>query len=109
MASLLRSYRITGWRRHPQMFGSPDFVFRREKVAIFVDGCFWHACPQHGSRPASNAKFWRDKLDRNRARDALVNRLLRARGWQVVRVWQHDLSRRKETVCARRIARALKR
>jgi DNA mismatch endonuclease (patch repair protein) len=69
----------------------PDFVWRRERVALFVDGCFWHGCPWHGTKPASNKVFWRTKLARNRERDRLVSRTLRRAGWQVVRVWEHVL------------------
>jgi DNA mismatch endonuclease (patch repair protein) len=107
MIALFRKHRLTGWRRHWLIFGNPDFVFRQERLAVFVDGCFWHACPHHGSRPASNKKFWGTKLERNRARDVLVNQTLRARGWCVIRIWQHDLAKTRRTACARRIARAL--
>lgn len=71
----------------------PDFVWRRERVALFVDGCFWHGCPWHGTKPASNKTFWREKLAKNRARDRLVTRTLRKAGWRVVRVWEHTLPR----------------
>jgi DNA mismatch endonuclease, patch repair protein len=71
----------------------PDFVWRRERVALFVDGCFWHGCRWHGTKPASNKAFWREKLAKNRARDRLVTRTLRKAGWRVVRVWEHTLPR----------------
>lgn len=71
----------------------PDFVWRRERVAVFVDGCFWHGCPWHGTKPSSNKSFWREKLARNRARDRLVTRTLRQAGWQVLRIWEHTLPR----------------
>ena len=107
MVALLRTHGLTGWRRHQRIFGSPDFVFRREKVALFVDGCFWHACPEHGTWPASNAAFWRAKLERNKERDHLVNRTLRAKGWSVIRVWQHDLAKKRRDACAERIKLSL--
>ena len=107
MVALLRTHGLTGWRRHQRIFGSPDFVFRREKVALFVDGCFWHACPEHGTWPASNAAFWRAKLERNKERDDLVNRTLRAKGWSVIRVWQHDLAKKRRDACAERIKLSL--
>jgi len=69
----------------------PDFVWRRERVAVFVDGCFWHGCPWHGTKPASNKSFWQQKLARNKERDRLVSRRLRRAGWKVVRVWEHAL------------------
>ena len=87
------------------MFGRPDFVFPRQKVAVFVDGCFWHGCPRHYNVPANNAGFWRRKLEANRARDRLVTRMLRRAGWIVVRVWEHALS--DEARVAGRVIRAL--
>jgi DNA mismatch endonuclease (patch repair protein) len=68
----------------------PDIVFSSAKVAVFVDGCFWHGCPEHGSWPKSNAQFWREKIEANRARDADTDQRLQASGWQVVRVWAHE-------------------
>jgi DNA mismatch endonuclease, patch repair protein len=91
MVALLRRHRIAGWRRHARMFGNPDFVFPKHRLAVFVDGCFWHGCPKHATQPASNRAFWREKLARNKARDRLVTRTLEQRGWFVLRVWQHEL------------------
>ena len=68
----------------------PDIVFPRERVAVFVDGCFWHSCPLHGSRPAKNRAYWDTKLARNRARDELVSETLSEEGWLVVRIWEHQ-------------------
>jgi DNA mismatch endonuclease (patch repair protein) len=67
-----------------------DIVFTSAKVAIFVDGCFWHECPIHGSIPVSNHEWWKTKLDRNKDRDIETNEFLRAAGWVVVRIWEHD-------------------
>lgn len=67
----------------------PDLVFARARVAVFVDGCFWHRCPDHGVRPKHNAAYWHAKLDGNVERDQLVNRALEAEGWTVVRIWEH--------------------
>jgi DNA mismatch endonuclease (patch repair protein) len=67
-----------------------DLVFGPARVAVYVDGCFWHSCPEHGTMPRSNEAFWQDKLTRNRERDATVNELLAAQGWTVVRVWEHE-------------------
>jgi DNA mismatch endonuclease, patch repair protein len=67
----------------------PDLVFTRRRVVVFVDGCFWHSCPWHGTRPSSNTDYWDAKLQRNRTRDAYVNRTLRSAGWTVLRVWEH--------------------
>ncbi len=91
LIEIFREYGITGWRRNQPLFGKPDFTFRRERVVVFVDGCFWHGCPKCYKRPSSNRKFWDTKIANNRKRDRLVNRELRGSGWRVVRVWQHQL------------------
>jgi DNA mismatch endonuclease (patch repair protein) len=67
-----------------------DIVFGPAKVAVYVDGCFWHSCPEHGTMPRSNEAFWQDKLGRNQERDAAVNEALAAAGWTVVRIWEHE-------------------
>ncbi|WP_305787363.1 very short patch repair endonuclease [Symbioplanes lichenis] len=67
-----------------------DVAFTRARVAVFVDGCFWHVCPQHATRPASNSTWWAEKLAKNQARDIATNEHLVERGWQVVRVWEHE-------------------
>jgi DNA mismatch endonuclease (patch repair protein) len=103
LAKLLRLHGLTGWRRHRPLFGKPDFVFRAAKVALFVDGCFWHSCARHSTTPANNCAFWLKKLARNKIRDTLVNRTLRAQGWRVLRIWEHDLSRKRHAACIRRI------
>lgn len=68
----------------------PDVVFTRAKVAVFVDGCFWHRCPEHGTAPKANSGYWGPKLDRNVARDRDTDRQLRERGWLVIRAWEHE-------------------
>ena len=95
---LFHRHHITGWRRHQDVFGRPDFLFRRNRLALFVDGCFWHGCPRCYRRPKSNRKFWDDKIERNRERDRKVSRELRRLGWRVIRIWEHDLVRRGGTV-----------
>lgn len=67
-----------------------DLVFTRQKVAVFVDGCFWHGCPVHGTQPRSNALYWRTKIGRNQQRDQQIDRCLSSSGWTVVRVWEHE-------------------
>jgi DNA mismatch endonuclease, patch repair protein len=91
IARTFRENGIVGWRRNVPLFGKPDFVFRKGRVALFVDGCFWHNCPVHGALPRTNTEFWRSKLARNYKRDRLVNQTLRKMGWTPIRVWQHDL------------------
>lgn len=75
---------VPGTRRRP------DIVFGPARVAIFVDGCFWHGCPQHGTAAKKNAKFWREKITANQRRDTDTDKRLRVAGWTVVRVWEHE-------------------
>jgi len=84
---------VRGWRKHPKNIpGRPDFYFPKQKLAVFVDGCFWHACPRCARRaPVSRAEFWSAKIDSNRRRDIRVCRLLVRRGFRTMRVWEHQL------------------
>jgi DNA mismatch endonuclease (patch repair protein) len=91
LMKLFRAQRIIGWRRHTALPGKPDFTFTKERLVIFVDGCFWHQCPKHSNLPANNADFWVKKLTGNRTRDRRVTRALRKKGWRVVRIWEHEL------------------
>ena len=106
LAGIMRRHHITGWRRKQPIFGKPDFVFPALRLAVFVDGCFWHGCPRHATKPKTNRAFWLRKLGRNKERDRQVNRELRKRGWRVVRVWECALAKNPEA-CARRIRKAL--
>jgi len=103
---LLKAAKIAGWRRHLPLPGKPDFAFPKGKVAVFVDGCFWHGCPKCYTRPKTNRAFWDKKREDNMARDKRVNRQLRRQGWKVIRIWQHSLQKSPQT-CLNRIQRAL--
>jgi len=103
LVSILRAARITGWRRHQPLPGRPDFVFRQQRVAIFVDGCFWHGCRSHCRMPQGNREYWQRKIAGNSARDRRTTRLLRSLGWRVLRIWGHALAS-PETVVARIIS-----
>ena len=107
LITFLRHHGIAGWRRRAGVFGHPDFVFAKCKLAVFVDGCFWHGCAKHASYPTSNRTFWTAKLSRNKARDRLVVSTLRKRGWRVLRIWQHELSRKNEQRLLRRLRGAI--
>ena len=104
LVAQFRAAKIKGWRRNYRILGSPDFVFPQAKLAVFVDGCFWHGCPKHGRVPKTNVSYWKPKIEGNIARDRRVSRQLRAAGWSVLRIWEHDVN--KETVLPR-IARKL--
>ena len=83
---------IRGWKMHVKdVRGRPDFYFPHERVAVFVDGCFWHGCPRCGHLPKKNSSFWTAKIKRNRQRDAAQTTALRAEGIEVLRFWEHDL------------------
>lgn len=105
LAKLLRKKKIWGWRRHPPLPGHPDFAFGKEKVALFVDGCFWHGCERCYRRPKSNVAFWARKVRENIDRDHRVNRELRGRGWNVLRIWEHSF--RHPSAIEARIRRAV--
>jgi DNA mismatch endonuclease (patch repair protein) len=107
LAKLFRRNKIPGWRRNLKIFGKPDFIFPKLKLAIFVDGCFWHGCPKHETKPKNNRIFWKNKFARNKARDLLVTRTLRSQGWRVLRSWEHELGRKNEASLLKRIQRVL--
>lgn len=137
LMALMRAGGITGWRRHLSLTlplsparkagakasakaGAkaggkklrkprvrPDFVFRAQRVAVFVDGCFWHGCPRHATRPRQNRKFWDEKIARNRRRDRHVTRALRLSGWTVLRLWECALARPRQPHTLARLRRAL--
>lgn len=108
LAHALRRDRIGGWRRHWPLAGTPDFAYPRERVAIFVDGCFWHGCVRCYKAPRHNAAFWSHKVRTNRARDRRVNRRLSSAGWKVIRLWEHSLKTEQRRQSAlRRIRQAV--
>jgi DNA mismatch endonuclease (patch repair protein) len=108
LAKLFRRHGVTGWRSSQRIFSKPDFVFRQVHLAVFVDGCFWHSCPKHKTKPKNNRAFWTKKLVGNKRRDALVTRTLRRAGWQVLRIWEHGLANKNETRLLRRMQKVLK-
>jgi DNA mismatch endonuclease (patch repair protein) len=107
LATLFRKWRIVGWRRHRELPGRPDFAFSApRRVAIFIDGCFWHRCPSCQRRlPRNNAAFWAEKIAGNVRRDRRVDRQLRTKGWTVLRIWEHAL--KNERAIELRVRRAL--
>ena len=98
-AALLRCARLRGWTLHStEVVGKPDFYFRESRIAVFVDGCFWHGCPKCFRAPRQNASFWALKIGRNRKRDRTVGRLLRRDGVHVIRIWEHDVKARTHRI-----------
>lgn len=119
LVSLFGSLGIKGWRRHSpvsltRVAGTrlppkvrPDFVFRRDHIAVFVDGCFWHGCPEHGVVPASSTEHWRAKINANIARDQRVRAALTDRGWTVIQIWGHELATSRNRTHLEKRLRAL--
>lgn len=107
LVKLFRKHRVSGWRRHAKLPGSPDFVFHKQRVIVFADGCFWHSCSRCRLTPRSRA-YWRRKLRTNVARDKLVNKTLMEAGWVVVRIWEHLLAQ-QPAVAVQRIVHTLNR
>jgi len=93
--TLFRQEKIIGWRRHYRVIGRPDFCWPKQKLALFLDGCFWHGCPRCYSTPKSNVRFWKTKMTTNRKRDKEVARALRKKGWTVLRLWECRLANRR--------------
>jgi DNA mismatch endonuclease (patch repair protein) len=106
LSSFLRAHGIRGWRSQPpHVLGKPDFVIKEKRLAIFVDGCFFHGCPKCGHIPRTNRAYWAAKITGNRLRDIATSKALRALGYRVIRVWECQL-RKNPRRCLRRILHA---
>jgi DNA mismatch endonuclease (patch repair protein) len=103
LVAIFRAFRITGWRRHKPLPGKPDFIFPRRRLAVFVDGCFWHGRRWHLRMPKENRPYWRRKINGNMTRDRANTLRLKQAGWRVVRIWGHSL-KRPELVAGRIIS-----
>lgn len=101
LLSILKENGITGWRRHQPLPGKPDFAFPSSKLAVFVDGCFWHGCSNCYKEPKQNTKFWKEKVVGNKKRDRRVSRQLREKGWKVCRIWECKLKKSPGSVLGR--------
>ena len=106
LARLLRKAGLTGWRRHQPFPGRPDFVWSKKKVAVFVDGCFWHGHNCRNLASKTNEKAWRDKIEKTQTRDRRANRLFRQLGWKGIRIWECRLTKVPDQ-CLLRIQRKL--
>lgn len=103
----LRKTGATGWRIQPRMEGRPDVAFPRDRVAVFLDGCFWHGCIDHYKTPKTNARQWTKKIRANMRRDVKIVEELAQKGWKVFRIWEHDIQDEDELKgIALRVARA---
>jgi DNA mismatch endonuclease (patch repair protein) len=93
LISYFKERGIKGWRRNYPVTGKPDFVFLKEKIAVFTDGCFWHGHDCRNLKPRANEAYWRSKQKRNKERDIRITDLLLKRGWRVVRLWECELKK----------------
>jgi DNA mismatch endonuclease (patch repair protein) len=89
---------VRGYRLRYRLMGKPDLVFIRKRLAVFIDGCFWHKCPVHFVRPETRTGFWMNKIEGNVARDENVNAKLKEAGWRVLRFWEHEIRENPEKV-----------
>ena len=94
LIALFKEHNITGWRHSYNVKGHPDFVFLEKRIAIFVDGCFWHGHDCRNTRPADNAEYWAKKRERNIQRDKEITARFEKRGWTVVRIWECELKKK---------------
>ncbi len=88
---VLRKKGLKGWRRNFKLPGKPDFAYPKLRIAIFVDGCFWHGCKKHCRLPSSNQEYWIEKIERNKTRDKNISKKINLLGWQVIRIWEHEI------------------
>lgn len=108
LITLFRDNGIKGWRRNYPVKGRPDFVFPDQKVAIFVDGCFWHGHDCRNTRPKENEKYWQEKRERNIRRDEAVTNIFGNRGWTVVRIWECELKKKNLSMTLAKLQAVLK-
>jgi len=93
LIKLFKSLHIIGWRRNSKLYGHPDFVFLRQKIAVFTDGCFWHGHNCRHLNPDDNSAYWQNKIKRNKQRDEEINNALIQKGWTVVRIWECEIKK----------------
>ena len=96
LKTIFIKHHITGWRKNYPVNGRPDYVFIKKRVAVFVDGCFWHGHDCRNTRPKDNADYWRAKRERNQKRDKEVSEMFMKRGWTVMRIWECKLNKKNE-------------
>lgn len=95
LIEIFKVHHITGWRRNSNLAGRPDFIFPKNRIAIFTDGCFWHGHNCRNVHPSDNAEYWQNKIKRNKERDKAITKELSQKGWQVVRIWECEIKKGK--------------
>jgi len=92
--TLIKIMKVLKFTYQPKkVIGNPDFANKKQKIAVFIDGCFWHKCPKHYVKPKTNIKFWKDKIKKNIQRDEKVTKNLKEKRWRVIRIWEHDIKK----------------
>ena len=104
LISIFSTYHISGWKRNYPVKGHPDFVFLKPKIAIFVDGCFWHGHDCRNTRPLNNAEYWNKKRERNIRHDKDITALFESRGWTVIRIWECELRKKNFQLLIKKLA-----
>lgn len=99
-----KEHHITGWKRGYQVKGHPDFVFLKRRIAVFVDGCFWHGHDCRNTRPSANFDYWEKKRQRNITHDKEITSLFEQRGWLVIRIWECDLKKKNSDILERKLS-----
>jgi len=103
LISAFKEFGITGWRRGSKMAGKPDFVLPRLKIAVFADGCFWHGHKCQRSKPKTHEEYWLPKIARNKERDREVSKLLKSKGWRVIRIWECELKKKNRKLLNKKL------
>jgi DNA mismatch endonuclease (patch repair protein) len=104
LRKLLYSSGIRGYRIHYNLLGKPDIAFIKKKIAVFIDGCFWHKCPVCFQKPETRKEFWMNKIESNIERDKKVDKQLTNDGWTVIRIWEHEIKKEPEKTVKKIIA-----
>lgn len=107
LRKILLLSKIKNFRTNYVLPGKPDLVFAKNKLAIFIDGCFWHKCPKCFVKPATRSKFWEEKIKKNVSRDKEINKTIRGLGWKILRFWEHEINMNPGKV-VKKIAKKLK-
>ena len=103
LIEIFKTNGITGWRRHYSVIGHPDFVFLNHRIAVFVDGCFWHGHDCRNTRPSENAEYWEKKRFRNIAHDIEITKRFEQRDWTVIRIWECELKMKNREVLVKKL------
>lgn len=99
LRKILSKNKVRGYRLQYKILGRPDLAFPKKRLAVFIDGCFWHKCPLCFVKPTSRIEFWKEKIRNNIRRDKKVNKSLAKNNWKVLRIWEHELKKNPEKVC----------